>query len=96
MTLNGWPDHVLADISLDAYFGRKNALGQLLASKGGLQRGEVTAALSSADPRTKENAAAWLRSELSKLRSAQSKVATLFAEAKRYQSRLLTARAAKC
>lgn len=68
---NGWPDHVHADVSLDGYFERMDAVRRVLAEKAGLQKAEVSAALTSADPRTKEKGAKWLRSELQRLRDAQ-------------------------
>ncbi len=69
---NGWPDHVLADISREAYFARMTGLEYLLETKGKFQNSEVSKALISSDRRTKKEVAAWLRWELRKLRSVQS------------------------
>jgi len=62
---------VRADVSLGGYFERMELVGRLLTEKAGLSKEEVSAALTSSNPATKEKGAKWLRAELQRLRDAQ-------------------------
>jgi hypothetical protein len=68
-----WPDHVRADVTLDAYFQRMSSLKTLLRTKGEFEEREAFDAVSNVGPETKEKPAKWLRSELKKLRDCERK-----------------------
>jgi hypothetical protein len=68
---SNWPRHVLADVTLDAFFRRMSAHQQLLIEKGGFQSKQAVRALNAPDPESKEQVAVWLSSELNKLREGE-------------------------
>jgi hypothetical protein len=70
---SNWPRHVLADVTLEAFFRRIDAHQQILIEKGGFQSKPAFQALIAPDPESKEQVAGWLSGELNKLREGEKR-----------------------
>jgi hypothetical protein len=69
---NGWPKHVMADVTIDAQVKRLDGLVNMLVDRGNFSREDSYRAIDYSDPDKKEAIARWLSAELKTLRKAEA------------------------
>ena len=73
--MSDWPDHVVFDVTLEAYMRRMDHLLDVLVNHGGFTRDKSRSILDGEGGDSgSENASKWLRQELSRLRKAEKSV----------------------